>query len=126
MTPNPNLYAKVMSRLEREKRAAMTRRNIAYSGVFLALSLAGFLAFSKLFVSEAADSGFFDFLRLAFSDVRVISQSFNELVLSLVQALPFGMLAGTLALFTAAVASLRSLLKAISGFQAWDQTRTHF
>lgn len=115
--PNPQLYQRIIQRIEREKRLAILKRNITYSSCFLLLSAVGFFIGTKIFYAEAASSGMFNFIALGFTDARVLSQNFSELTLSVIQAVPIDTLAVVLALLVIMLGSAWSLLGALSGFK---------
>jgi hypothetical protein len=115
--PSPQLYQRIIQRIEREKRLAILKRNIAYSSSFLLLSAIGFFIGTKIFYAEAASSGMFNFIALGFIDARVLSQNFSEFALSIIQAVPIDTLAVVLALLVIMLGSARSLWGALNGFK---------
>ena len=114
---NPELFDKIMRKIEREKALISIRRNFLWSFALFAMTAAGLYVGSGLFLKEAKSSGFFDFISLGLSDFKVISQNFNEFVLSIAQALPIDTLIVVLSLFAGMIWSIRSLLVAILRFR---------
>jgi hypothetical protein len=88
---SPDLYQRVISRIEKEKKLRKLKINITFSSLFSMFSIAALIFMSRLFYLQGTESGFFSFLSLAFSDIRVISQNFNDLMLSIIESLPLAM-----------------------------------
>jgi hypothetical protein len=115
--PSPKLYKKIIQRLEQEKIMSNVKRNMVYSSGFLLLSAVGFFVGTKVFYTEAAASGMFNFMMLGFTDIRVLSQSFSEFALSIIQAAPIDTLALVLFLLAVMLGSARSFFGALSIFR---------
>ncbi len=97
--PPQRLYGAVLSRLEREKNRARTLK-LWMSGTATAISLAALVPATGLLVRGFGESGFASYLSLLWSDGEAVMNFWAEYLLSLVDSLPLGGLAGfCLALF---------------------------
>lgn len=101
-----NLFAKVMSRLEREQRFFIMRRLIIFSISTIA-STAAFIFTFQMLQTEFAESGFFYFFSLLFSDFGIIASYWKNFLMSLLGVLP----ATSLILFLGSILILINSLK---------------
>ncbi len=79
-------------------------------GTIGAFSFVGFFASAKILFTDFIQSGFYEYLSLAFSDIRSIS-SWKEIALSIVESLPMASLLLSLGLVFVFVLSLNFISK---------------
>ena len=85
--PPERLYLGILARIEREKRRIAVIR-LAFFGVVASASLAAIIPSFKYVAREFAQSGFYEYLFLLFSDSDAVLASWREFALSLAESLP--------------------------------------
>jgi ABC-type phosphate/phosphonate transport system permease subunit len=110
--PSPELFAKIMKRIRREERFLVLRHAVIFSATLL-VSGAAFVPVFKMLSSDFAQSGFFNFFSLVFSDFSVVISYWQNFALILLETLPVISLALFLAVLITFLQSLKSLTKDI-------------
>ena len=85
--PPERLYLGILARIESEKRR-IARIRLAFFGVVAAASLAAIIPSFQYAAREFAQSGFYEYLFLLFSDSGAVLASWREFALSLAESLP--------------------------------------
>ena len=85
--PPERLYLGILARIESEKRR-IARILLAFFGVVAAASLAAIIPSFQYAAREFAQSGFYEYLFLLFSDSGAVLASWREFALSLAESLP--------------------------------------
>lgn len=85
--PPEGLYLGILARIEREKRRIAVIR-LAFFGVVAVASLAAIIPSFQYVAREFAQSGFYKYLSLLFSDSGAVLASWREFALSLAESLP--------------------------------------
>ena len=109
MEPREGLFEEVMGCIRRKGLFYAKCRMAAFFLLF-AVSAAAFLPVWRMAAAEAAESGFFEFISLMFSDSGVILVSWQNFLLALAETLP----AASLALLLAVAVIFLQSLKIIS------------
>ncbi len=111
--PARDLKERVLARIHIEEKQA-TRRQVVFSGILSIMSFAGAIPALLFLLRSASESGFYEYMSLALTDLGPSSVYWKELLFSLAESAP--VLAG--ALFLSAVALfIWSLTKTISTSQ---------
>lgn len=85
--PPERLYNQILARIKREKRR-IARIRLAFFGVVATASLVFIIPSFQYVAQEFAQSGFYKYLFLLFSDGGIVLASWRELALSLAESLP--------------------------------------
>lgn len=85
--PPERLYLGILARIGREKRR-LTLIRLAFFGVVAVASLVAVIPSFQYVAREFAQSGFYEYLFLVFSDSGVVLASWREFALSLAESLP--------------------------------------
>lgn len=85
--PPERLYLGILARIEREKRR-IARIRLAFFGIVAGASLASIIPSFQYVMREFAQSGFYEYLSLLFSDSGAVLASWREFALSLAESLP--------------------------------------
>jgi len=111
--PPAELFDKIISRIEKEKRFAAVRRRIfIFSFGMIASLAASFFAFQAM-RAAFIESGFIEFFSLIFSDSGVILAYWQNFLLTLMESLPVMSTAAMLGAILAFLGSLRYLAREI-------------
>lgn len=111
INPPGGLLEKVLSRLEKEQKIlALKRRRIIFS-FGAVISALGLIPAYLALQASLAESGFFQFFSLIFSDSEIIAAYWQNFVLSLLESLPIINLAIFLAVIMAFLEFLKLLTK---------------
>ena len=88
MKPLDDLFGKVINRVHKERRIlAIRRRIMLYSALFI-MSVTAVIPAANILIAESAESGFFQFISLIFTDSNVILVYLQSFSLALLEALP--------------------------------------
>jgi hypothetical protein len=82
------LFAKVMSRIQQEKQYRMLQRRIIIFSFGLVASVGAIIPVFKAVQAGFAESGFWRFFSLLFSDFEVVTTYWQSFALSLLETLP--------------------------------------
>ena len=94
--PESWLYIAILERIESEKRH-LAKVRLVYTSIIGTLSLFTLLSSVSYFANEFSQSGFYQYLRLIFSDGGSLFPYWKELSLSLAESLP---IIGTVTILT--------------------------
>lgn len=100
--PQPHLFNKVMKRIAREERLSAVRHafgNLVFFAVSFVGSVSVLLPTFRMLRADVAQSGFFEFFSLMFSDLGSVADYWQSFGLALLESLP----AASIALFLASV-----------------------
>lgn len=98
--PPPELFEKIVSRIQKEKRLASARQKIFIFSAGLFWSLVAFIPSYQIVRAELMQSGFFQFFSLIFSDLSVVVVYWQSFAFTLMESLPImSLLAFFLVLF---------------------------
>lgn len=110
------LFNKVMCRINIERKILIVRRKVAiFSAIFVVITAVLALVF-RITQAEFADSGFFVFLSLLFSDAGTVMAYWQNFSLSLLETIPVTSLIIFLAAVIIFLESLKLLAKNIKIF----------
>ncbi|MDD5146604.1 MAG: hypothetical protein PHN39_02590 [Candidatus Pacebacteria bacterium] len=82
------LFGKIMSRIQQEKRYRRLRRRIIIFSFGLIASAGAIIPVFKMAQAGFAESGFWQFFSLLFSDFEVVTAYWQSFALSLLETLP--------------------------------------
>lgn len=82
------LFDKIMGRLQKERKILTLKRRLAIFSLGAILSALGLIPAYQTLQASLAESGFFQFFSLIFSDSQIISAYWQNFVLSLLESLP--------------------------------------
>ncbi len=85
--PNSRLYSKILEKIEYKQRSFARRRFFVFLFLFLGSSIA-LIPISNMFYTDFAQSGFFQFFSLIFSDSKLIAYYWHNFALILMESLP--------------------------------------
>ncbi len=108
--PPGNLLEKIMKRIHHEERVLIWRKVILFSAT-LAASVIGFIPAFRMVSADFAQSGFFNFFSLIFSDFSSVAVYWRSFTLMLLETLPAISLAVFLAVVLTLLQSARSLTR---------------
>ena len=110
LEPPSGLFDKIMNRIHREERLLLIRRLFIFSGMLIG-SIIGLVPSFKLLLSEATNSGFFNFSSLIFSDFNLVIKYWQSFGMAILQTLPAVGLAIFLGVILVMLQSIKSLVK---------------
>jgi hypothetical protein len=110
--PSKELLEKILKRIHHEERILVLRRVILFS-ITLIASAVGFIPAFKMLSADLAQSGFFNFFSLIFSDFSAVASYWKNFTLILLETLPAIAIVLFLALVLVFLQSLRLLAKNI-------------
>lgn len=110
--PRPELLAIIMERIHKKEYIAAIRRVILFFAVALC-SAAGFFPAFNMLSASAANSGFYDFLFLIFSDYSAVISYWQSFTMIILQTLPTISLAIFLAIILLFLQSIKFIAKDI-------------
>ena len=116
-TPPDGLLDTVMKRIERERRRAF-RVRVALMGFLSVAAALALLPAWNFLAREALETGFAQFISLAFSDFAAVALYWKEFALSLLESLPAYGAVAVLSAFLVLGASVRSLVHTVTGSAA--------
>ncbi len=88
LTPSPELYGKIISRVRYEQQLLKLKRSFfCYSGILTVCAFTLAAAMQSAW-RQLNESGFLDLARLASTDFGAVSAHFNDYILSLAESLP--------------------------------------
>ena len=99
-----------MKRIHREERVLVWRKVVLFSATLIA-SVIGLIPAFKMVSADFAQSGFFNFLSLIFSDFSAVAAYWRSFSLMLMETLPAISVAIFLAVLLTFLQSVRSLTK---------------
>lgn len=108
--PSHELYTRVVSRI-RNAEKSKARRRVFFLGFISILSAIALIPAWNELQGELQQSGFFEFVSLAFSDFSLVAQYWKDFAFSLLESLPAVGLAATLAALLVFLSSIRLVLK---------------
>lgn len=114
---SPELYSRIISKIQYQQQITKVKHQIVLSSFFVSGSLFVLAVISRTFYAQGSESGFFTFMNLAFSDVRVISNNFNDLMITLLESLPAALFTAALAITVAVIMALKYFIQAIASLR---------
>ncbi len=121
--PPADLFARILNKIQRERRVALLRRRIAIFAVGVLSSLIAFVPALKMLEKGVSSSGFAYFLSLIFSDLQVITTYWQSFVMSLLETLPVSSLAAFLTVIFVFLASIRFLIRDARTFVSYSNIK---
>jgi hypothetical protein len=110
--PPKDLLEKIFKRIHKEERILVLKRTFIFSST-LVISLLAFTPTLKILLSDFSQTGFINFLSLAFSDFAIVISHWQSFAIVLLETLPVISLALFLAVVLTFLQSLKSLTKNI-------------
>lgn len=110
--PPSGLLGKCINRIHKEERVLVVKKLSMFSLMLLA-SVAGFFPSLKMLLTDFANSGFFNFFSLIFSDFSSVAQYWQSFSMILLQTLPAVSLAVFLTVVLLFLQSLRSISREV-------------
>ena len=86
--PSAGLFEKIMHRIREEQQLLTIKRRLAVFSVSLIVSASAFIPVLKMVQKELYESGFLQFLSLAFSDFGIIATYWQNFTMSLLETIP--------------------------------------
>jgi len=112
MEPRPELLGIIMKRIRKEERILAIRRAVLLS-IILICSVVGIVPAFNVLVVSAAQTGFYEFSSLLFSDFSIVISYWQNFLLILLETLPALSLALFLAVLLTLLESTKLLIKDI-------------
>ena len=88
--PSGVLLDKIMDGIRKEKKLRDTKRRVVLFSIGLALSLSAIAPSYELFLGQAAQTGFADFVSLIWSDYSVLADYWATFLMALLESFPVG------------------------------------
>ncbi|TSC78965.1 MAG: hypothetical protein G01um101433_25 [Parcubacteria group bacterium Gr01-1014_33] len=121
--PPAGLFEKIIARIRKEERLLIIKKRILLfsSGVFVSAGacIPALIGFRQ----EFAESGFFQFLSLMFSDSAAIGAHWQDFLLAILESLPVMSISALLAILLAFLWMLKYCTRAIQGITISTHTR---
>ncbi|PIT90111.1 hypothetical protein COU23_00350 [Candidatus Kuenenbacteria bacterium CG10_big_fil_rev_8_21_14_0_10_36_11] len=111
--PRPRLFERVWNRLQKEKQLLIVKRKLFLISILSVITGVGLAPVSKSVYINFAESGFFKFFSLIFSDFNAVMASWKNYLISLLETLPVMNLILLLAVFLIFLEALKFLAKNI-------------
>jgi hypothetical protein len=111
------LLAKIMERIQQERRFLVIRRKIMIFSFSCVFSAGLFVFAFKSFLANGAESGFFKFFSLLFSDFSAMAAYWKNFSLALLESMPIFELSGALAAIFLFLESLKLIIKNKYGYK---------
>jgi len=108
--PSEGLLDKIMERIKREKRLLAVKRRLVLFSLSLIASAVAFTPVFNLVQTDLSESGFLQFLSLAFSDFGIVVTYWQTFIMSLLETIP----AISLAIFLGVVLTFLESLKLLA------------
>lgn len=116
LEPPAELFSRVMSRLSQENKIALVKRRLILFSVILALSAIASFPTVNILQKELAVSGFWQYVKLLFSDFGTTITYWKDFGLLILETLPAISLAGSLGIILAIIISFHFVIRYIRIF----------
>ncbi|MFA6322504.1 MAG: hypothetical protein WCX71_03415 [Candidatus Buchananbacteria bacterium] len=111
--PPAELLAKIMAKINQEKKIGLIKRKLFFSTVIFFGSITALVPIFSIFRSNLVESGFWHYVSLIFLDFDIIKTYWQDFGLTILETLPTLSLAAILSAFLVILTASRSITQQI-------------